>query len=292
MVLLEYVLQCPSKINLTLRITGTREDGKHNIGSLFYRLPSVEKLTFRYTETHNASKDILRVHGQVLTGKNILESVLESARMIDPELPALEMDLWKEVPPGSGLGSGSGNAAALVKWLSREAGVKFTRREISELGSDVPFLFEGASLSFRSGTGADPVSDFSEPSRRPAALVVIPRWTSVTCEAYRLADEVFNDSGWPCSDEEAFEEGHRIAHSMENGENIGLLPNDFLKVLLNVHPEYAEFFRIAEASGAFAWGIGGSGSSFFCLFRGGLIPGGAVSLFYKTGMILKIMELE
>ncbi|MDO9508770.1 MAG: hypothetical protein Q7I97_05425 [Thermovirgaceae bacterium] len=289
---MEYVLQCPSKINLTLRITGTRKDGMHNIGSLFYKLPSVEKLTFRYIGTDNVRKDIFRVHGQVLDGKNILEAVLETARIRKPELPALEIDLWKEIPPGSGLGSGSGNAAALAKWLFREAGVRFSREEISEMGADVPFLFDGDSLSFRSGTGADAVSVFREPAWRPKVLVVIPRWSSVTRDAYRLADEAFGDPGWACSAEEAFEEGRRIAKSMEIGEEIGLLPNDFVQVLLNAHPEYAELFRIAEKSGAFAWGIGGSGSSFFCLFRGGFPAGVAGGLFARTGMVLKILELE
>ena len=289
---MEYILPCPSKVNLTLRITGIRKDGMHNIGSLFYRLPSAEKLTLRCKETDNVSKDIIRVHGQVIAGRNILDNVLESARIFSPQLPAMEIDLWKEIPPGSGLGSGSGNAAALARWLSDEAGVNFSRESISDLGSDVPFLFDGDSLSFRSGKGTDLIPGFPKPVFRHSVLIMIPGWASPTREAYRIADEVYRDSGWPCTDEAAIEEGQRVAAAIENGEEIGLLPNDFIRVILKDRPEYSLFFKRAENSGAFAWGIGGSGSAFFCLFRGKVPAGVATGLFGTTGQAQKILVLE
>lgn len=289
---MEYILPCPSKINLTLRITGVREDGMHNIGSLFYRLPSTEKLTLRYKETDNVSKDIIRIHGQVINGRNILENVLESARISHPQLPAMEIDLWKEIPPGSGLGSGSGNAATLARWLSEVAGVNFSRKSLSDLGSDVPFLFDGEKMSFRSGNGTDPITGFSEPVSRHSVLVMIPGWMSLTRDAYRIADEIFRDSGWPCTDKEAVEEGQRIAAAIDNGEEIGLLPNDFISVILRERPEYSLFFRRAEKSGALAWGMGGSGSAFFCLFREKVPAEVAEELFGTTGQVKKILFLE
>lgn len=289
---MEYILPCPSKINLTLRITGVRDDGMHNIGSLFYRLPSVEKLTLRYQETDNVRKDIIRVHGQVVPGRNLLEDVLEIARQSSPKLPPLEMDLWKEIPPGSGLGSGSGNAAALARWLSRERGVRFSPEKISGLGSDVSFLFDGDPISFRSGKGTDKVLDFSAPARRPSVLIVIPGWPSPTKKAYMLADEIYRDEGWPCTNEEAFEEGCRVAEAIDDGEDIGALPNDFTRVIMSDFPEYSLFFRIAESSGAFAWGIGGSGSAFFCLFRGPVPEGVAEGQFGSMGNVKKILLLE
>jgi len=289
---MEYILSCPSKINLTLRITGVRENGMHNIGSLFYRLPSVERLTLRYKETDNVNKDVIRVHGEVILGRNLLEDVLETARCYFPKLPAFEMDLWKEIPPGSGLGSGSGNGAALARWLSREHGVIFSMENISSLGSDVSFLFDGDPMSFRCGRGTDKVLDFPAPACRPSVLIIIPGWSSLTGKAYMIADEIYSDDGWPCSDEEAFEEGSRVAEAIDKGEDIGALPNDFTRVILSNCPEYSLFFRIAERSGAFAWGICGSGSAFFCLFRGQVPAGVAEGLFGITGQVKKILILE
>lgn len=289
---MEYVLPSPAKINLTLRITGIREDGMHNIGSLFFRLPSVEKLTLRYNETDNVSRDIIRTHGQVVAGRNILENVLETARRGNPRLRPMEIDLWKEAPPGSGLGSGSGNAAALAKWLSREAGVNFSREDIKVLGADVPFLFDEEPMSFRAGTGADRITGFSLPICRPSVMLIIPGWSSPTREAYRVADEIYGGSGWSCSDEEAIEEGRRIASAIDSGEDIGPLPNDFAPVILKNRPEYSLFFRRAEGSGAFAWGICGSGSAFFCLFRSGVPAGVAEGLFGTIEQAKKILVLE
>jgi len=47
---------------------------------------------------------------------------------------------------------------------------------------------------------------------------------------------------------------------------VGLLPNDFLAPLRRRHPEYERFFAVAEATGSFAWGVSGSGSTAFALF--------------------------
>lgn len=292
MKILEYSLSCPSKINLTLRITGTRKDGMHDIGSLFYRLPSIERLTLRRRENDNVCKDVVRVHGQSITGRNILDDVLETARKLKPGFPALEIDLWKEIPPGSGLGSGSGNAATLARWLSREEGVRFSHEDVSRWGSDVPFLFEGDMISFRSGRGTEAVQGFKPSTRTLSVLIVIPRWSSSTSEAYRMADMLFRESGWPLSREDAFEEGKRIVGSIGRGEEIGLLPNDFWPVLLRLRPDYSVFSRMAESIGAFAWGIGGSGSSFFCLFRGKVASGFSAGLFETTGLVKKILLLE
>jgi 4-diphosphocytidyl-2-C-methyl-D-erythritol kinase len=290
--ILEYSLPCPSKINLTLRITGSRKDGMHDIGSLFYRLPSIERLTLRRRETDNVCKDVVRVHGHSISGRNILDDVLETARIIKPGFPALEIDLWKEIPPGSGLGSGSGNAAALARWLSREEGVGFSHEDVSRWGSDVPFLFEEDIISFRSGSGTEAVQGFKLHACSFSVLIVIPLWSSPTSEAYRMADRLFMESGWPLNREEAFEEGKSIVGSIGRGEEIGLLPNDFMPVLLQLRPEYSVFSRMAESSGAFAWGVGGSGSSFFCLFREKFPSGFSAGLFETTGLVQKILLLE
>lgn len=158
-----YVLDSPGKINLTLRITGIRNNGMHDLASLFMRLSTAEKLTFRFLDGDNVNKDVVRVHGQVIRDRNILERVLQVARKSEPHLPFMEVDIWKQVPPGSGLGAGSGNAAALIRWLSRELGVSFPFEEVAGIGSDVPFLLEGSPFSFRVGVGDRIFCDVPDP---------------------------------------------------------------------------------------------------------------------------------
>ena len=57
-------LYSAAKLNLTLRITGRREDGYHELRSLFYALPSVESLTITPLYGHNVKEDDIAVKGE------------------------------------------------------------------------------------------------------------------------------------------------------------------------------------------------------------------------------------
>ena len=288
---MEFELGSPAKLNLTLRIVGKRNDGMHYIGSLYMRLPSMEKLTFRIIDRDNVSQDLIRIHGQVLKGKNILERVLEMAREKTPGLPFMEMGIWKSIPPGSGLGAGSGNAAVLARWLANEFGIAFSTSDICELGADVPFLFEGSALSFRSGVGEIPVEGEFGLSGSFSTFVVIPAWSSDTGTAYKMADDLYRERGWPLTVEEALREAESLTSSIARGERPGLLPHDFAPVLLKSRPEYRDLFKVAESAGSIAWGISGSGSALFCFFEKGRPSGSVGALFANTGLVRKILEL-
>jgi len=281
----------PAKINLTLRITGSMQDGYHSIGSLYFLIPAVEKLTLNIAGTDNVSNDVLRVHGFSIKGKNILEKVLERARIKNPTLPFFEIDLWKKVPPGTGIGSGSGNAAALARFLSDEGFVEFSEEEILSFGADVPFLFGGEKAGYRSGVGN--ISNLIQglDNFRPCVLAVIPLWTQDTAEAYRMADVFYRSSGWPINDEDAWEEALRVTNALSKKDKIGFLPNDFFEVVGSRHPEYRDFAQIADSSGSFAWGLCGSGSSFFCMFHEETGMMAASALFKRHEAVKHIFDL-
>ena len=59
----------------------------------------------------------------------------------------------------------------------------------------------------------------------------------------------------------------RDIYHANKGKKVGLLPNDFLKVLMKKHPKYNELFRLFENAGAMAWGVTGSGSAAFALIN-------------------------
>ena len=287
---MQYVLDSPGKINLTLRITGVRNDGMHDLASLFMRLSAAEKLTFRFRDGDNVNKDLVRVHGQVVEGRNILENVLQTVRKTEPHLPSMEVDIWKQAPPGSGLGAGSGNAAALIRWLSWEYGISLPVAEVAKIGSDVPFLLEGSPFSFRGGVGERVFGDVPDVSVSFKGVIAIPDWSCDTGAAYGMADEFYRE-GWKLTEEEAFREALEVLGLLERQERVGLLPNDFVPVLETLHPEYGLLFQAAEAGGALAWGISGSGSSFFCLFDVDPPAGLFTKLLKDTGFVRKILAL-
>jgi len=86
-----------------------------------------------------------------------------------------------------------------------------------------------------------------------------------TGEAYSLLDTVCGGE-YALSEKGAESEMDSLIAKLRDEKNVGLLPNDFAPVLLKSHPEYERLFDLFKGSGAFGWGITGSGSAAFALF--------------------------
>lgn len=138
----------PAKINLTLAVIGLRDDGYHELDSIVVRLDLADELWLRRRDDGELR---LTVEGADCGDieKNL---VLRAARLVrqreGPSTAAFgaELRLLKRIPPGSGLGGGSSDAAATLLALNRLWGLQLPagelRRMAAALGSDVP-LFLG-----------------------------------------------------------------------------------------------------------------------------------------------------
>lgn len=254
------ILPSFAKLNLSLRVIGRRDNGYHDILSVFIRIPSGEVLHV-VRRSSVAVGDRVTVRGMVLEGENIVARGLRLARQSGLSVPFLEVEILKSLFPGSGLGGGSGNGAALLRWLAAEAPDRRWMDVACRTGADVPFLFSGFSVVLVSGIG-----DRLEPLP-PLSLegwVVFPDWSLETKEAYGELDTRY-PRGYPLVASEARAEALNLYGALRKGECVGLLPNDFMPPLLERFPEYHELFGIFERSGALAWGITGSGGAAFCL---------------------------
>lgn len=259
-VCMSFFVQSDAKINISLRITGKRPDGYHELRSVFLRLSALESLTITPQYDHNV-RNSLSVHGETVQGKNILDEVLARAGQT-MDLPPLHISLVKNIPPGSGLGGGSGNAAALLSWLNRMGGRNSLLPE--EFGSDVPFLFSDALWASVSGRG-EIITPVASPPETPVVLVAVPSWKMSTQTAFSLIDEAWGGR-FPLNGGEAERERDDLLDGLREQRHVGLLPNDFLPVLLNLYPRYSELFSAFSDYGAAGWGITGSGSACFGLF--------------------------
>ncbi|HCL79777.1 MAG TPA: 4-diphosphocytidyl-2C-methyl-D-erythritol kinase [Synergistaceae bacterium] len=279
------VLQSPAKVNCTLRITGRRPDGFHELRSLFLTLSAVESLTITPSGDHTG-RDRIEITGETVVGENILEKVLAHARRKVP-LPAMEIGLHKVIPPGSGLGGGSGNAAALIRWLNGlHLGLDMSGGEV---GSDVPFLVSGAPVALVGGRG-EGVEPLAPLENRLSVLVVIPKWSVSTAAAFSSFDR--GTAGRTMSDRDAEREARLVHTALAKGERVGLLPNDFLPFLGACHREYAHLFPVMEEAGALGWGLSGSGSAAFGLFPRGYPFLSAAAGMNEFGWVRKILVLE
>lgn len=241
------ILPSFAKINLTLRVVQKRPDGYHNLVSTFMRIASGDVL---YITESSTGRDIVTADIP-LEGENIVAKALRVAREEGFRIPPLNVKIHKSIPPGSGLGAGSGNAAAILWWLGAE-------KVAAKVGADVPFLASGLSIASVSGIG-----EHIEPLKEacPHGVIAIPDWKTNTKQAYAELDEMgYEMMGLMLARKEMRDIYHANA-----GRKVGLLPNDFLKVLLKEHSKYNELFRMFERAGADAWGVSGSGSAAFAV---------------------------
>ncbi len=262
--LVTYSVQSDAKINLTLRITGVLPSGYHSLVSLFLRLPSAELLTISTLEEDNV-KDIVTTRNMQIEGENILEKALRVLRREKMCLSPFKIEVKKNLPPGTGLGGGSGNAAAFLSWVEKYYGIKISTGLASQIGADVPFLLSASSLALVQEIG----DQCTLWPALPSFLVVtaIPKWRVATAEAYAGLDSFYEkQGGFPLNTSECLDEIHGIYEKLAQKKRVGFLPNDFSPWLLKRHPEYEDFFRFSEEQKALAYGFSGSGSSVFALF--------------------------
>ena len=252
---------CFIKLNLTLRVLSRRNDGYHDIFSLFWRLRSPETVDADF----DAGRESLEVAGADIPGENILTRVCRHIRSVRGEesLPPVGIRLRKHIPAGSGVGAGSGNAAAFLRIFRTLRGGPIPG--ISSLGADVAFLASGHSLALAGGIGdlLEGVSGIL----RLVPVIFFPCWSVGTSCAYEALDEMrASGKAGVLSADEARDEALSLLYLLRRGERVGMLPNDFA-LCAGHDDEYAALRHTAGEAGALAWGLCGSGGAFFALFE-------------------------
>jgi 4-diphosphocytidyl-2-C-methyl-D-erythritol kinase len=262
--------ECSIKINLTLRVLAKRWDGYHDIHSLFWRRKSPEFLELRRSE----GEDRLSVDGMDIPGENLITCACRYIRTRYKEsmLPPLDVRLVKCLPTGSGVGAGSGNAAALLRWFFSEREDKRRHEDdmhdVASIGADVAFLASGYDLAIANGIG-EKLEGLDEPDGLDMpGVVFFPQWRNDTAEAFSSLDQNRDDglSAEPLCAKEARAETFKVLRGLKMRERLGLLPNDFISCASLHSGRYGMLYDIIEKAGALAWGLCGSGSSCFALF--------------------------
>ncbi|MCV6586195.1 MAG: 4-(cytidine 5'-diphospho)-2-C-methyl-D-erythritol kinase [Marinibacterium sp.] len=125
----------PAKINLTLHVTGQRDDGYHLLDSLVAFAQVGDRI-----DCHPAPGLALEITGPEASGLNVGDDnlVLRAARLLDPARGA-RLVLHKHLPVSSGIGGGSSDAAATLRVLSHHWGLPMPDAgDVLGLGADLP----------------------------------------------------------------------------------------------------------------------------------------------------------
>lgn len=130
------------KVNIGLYITGKRDDGYHNLETVFFPVPLFDVL-----ELADSDVTAITVLGQAIPGKmddNIVYKAWHLLKKDFPNLPPVHFYLLKNIPAGAGLGAGSANGAYTLKALNDKFQLGLTTKQLLgyalQLGSDCPFF--------------------------------------------------------------------------------------------------------------------------------------------------------
>lgn len=238
-----------AKINLALDILGRREDGYHDLDTIFQQVDLADEI--EVTLRDDGIIDV-RCSRPELGGEHNI--CYKAARLMKERFGldvGVSVYIEKVIPVGAGLGGGSGNAAAVLKCINYLCELGLSRSELmalgAELGMDVPFHVIGGTCRGR-GRG-DRISEM-KPIPRRYVVIVYPGYPVSTAEAYAdLAYLWIGRTG--------------AAERMAAGYDDLLLHNDFEFSVFGKHPELD---AIREQLGSHAL-LSGSGSCVFGLYE-------------------------
>ncbi|MBM4350045.1 MAG: 4-(cytidine 5'-diphospho)-2-C-methyl-D-erythritol kinase [Deltaproteobacteria bacterium] len=148
-------LESPAKVNLRLEILKKREDGYHEIRTIFQKISLHDTLHFSLRQRRGVR--ITTDHPGLPTGKrNLVYQAVRSLLERSDYGGGVDVEIEKRIPLGAGLGGGSSNAATALAALNRLLKINLTKKELmevgAEIGADVPFfLFGGPAIG--SGIG-------------------------------------------------------------------------------------------------------------------------------------------
>lgn len=263
-----------AKINLGLRVLGKRTDGYHEVRTVLQSIDLADTIEFREAPTLT-----LEVSGDHPVPADDSNLVMKAARKLSALFPGrgARMRLTKRIPPGSGLGGGSSNAAVTLMGLDRlweaDSDPGLLHSLAQEIGADVPFfLYGGACLGMGRGDLVLPLPD------RPdwKVLVVWPGSSLSTEEVYRslpltrgrilssMKDFLPEGSG---RDDplEGVLQSEGLDDRSATGPSVDVT-NDLEQAAFSKVPVLRHLKGEMIASGAFAAAMSGSGSAAFGLF--------------------------
>ena len=142
------------KINLGLNIVNKRDDGYHDIETVFFPVPLKDSLEVIEKEKFEFSTSGSSIEGETAT--NLCIKAYHLLKKDIPHLPLVQMHLHKAIPMGAGLGGGSADGAFALKLLNKKFDLNLSEEQLInyslQLGSDCPFFISNEPC-FATGRG-------------------------------------------------------------------------------------------------------------------------------------------
>lgn len=251
-----------AKVNLGLEVGPLREDGYHQLTTLFQTVNLKDRLSFE-----PRTDSLINLAGNRPDIPWDESNLIYRSALLLRQVAGLEVgvniNVEKNIPPGRGLAGGSSNAAVTLLALNRLWGCNLEKEKLQSLaaglGADVPFfLYGGLCLGTGKGEKLQAV-----PELPPAwVLLVVPDFSVSTALAYREFDRL--PPGLTSTGKES-----KIIQFLEqrNFSFFKHLRNDLELAVFKIQPQLVEIKKELAASGAELSMLSGSGSAVFGWFE-------------------------
>jgi 4-diphosphocytidyl-2-C-methyl-D-erythritol kinase len=247
-------LRSPAKINLRLEILRKREDGYHELRTIFQKINLYDSLHFCLKRRRGISIKV--DHPSLPTDeKNLVYRAAQTFLRKTDYQGGIEIKIEKRIPLGAGLGGGSSNAATTLMALNQLLRRGLSDKELMTLGlaigADVPFFFFGGSAI---ATG---IGEKLKKIELPALwyILIYPGFEVSTRWAYQnfvLTKKRFH---------------FKFQKLFNTPENISrILLNDLEEVVSSEYPQIGLMKNILSSCGALGVLMTGSGPTVFGMF--------------------------
>mgnify|MGYP001943947603 FL=1 len=256
----ELYLRARAKINLTLDVTGKREDGYHNVEMIMQTINLYDELWIQ-----RIPKPIIRITSNLpwlpCDERNLVYQAAQQMKKIYGISQGVNIHLKKRIPVGAGLGGGSSDAAAVLIGLNRLFNIYTTKQELMKiglsLGADVPYcILRGTALAQGIGEKLTP-------------LVSIPRcWVVLAKPGIHISTRsIYQKLNWKEIQEHPSTQNMIQSIQNQDLEQIaGGLCNVLETVTIKDYPIIADIKQVLKDSGALGSLMSGSGPTVFGLF--------------------------
>jgi 4-diphosphocytidyl-2-C-methyl-D-erythritol kinase len=247
-----------AKINVGLRITGKRNDGFHDIETLFYPVNLCDALEI-VVNSNQADGDVITLTGYRIKENNEKNLVIKAIKRLRESfpIPFTRVHLHKIIPAGAGLGGGSSDAACALRTLRKMFNLPLNNNDLvtiaTDLGSDCPFFID-VKPAFARGKG-ELLSSAGKILDDYYILLLNPGIPVSTKEAY--------ENCIPTTYDEPLAELTKKPVEVWKDHII----NDFEKTVFEIHPRIRIIKEALYNSGALYSSMSGSGSSVYGIFH-------------------------
>jgi 4-diphosphocytidyl-2-C-methyl-D-erythritol kinase len=235
-----------AKINLALHVRGRREDGYHDIETLFAFVDQGDQLVARFSP-----EDRLAVSGEFAGAiDDPVGNIISKTLTAFPRAEGLAVELEKNLPVSAGLGGGSADAGAVIRLIERSHGLPADWLErAAKLGADVPACVESKCCIGR-GTGTQ-LAPFENDLAGMAVLLVNPRVPLATGAVFEA---------WSGTDRGALPSG-KVSEIAQAGRN------DLRPPAISLCPQIGQVLETLANTGAWKVEMSGSGATCFALYE-------------------------